>query len=149
MSVQTRRIAAAPDRVWDVLADGWFYSGWVVGASHIRRVEPGWPQVGTQLHHSVGSWPVMVSDTTKVLESKPGERLVLQARGWPLGEARVELDLAADGDGCRVTMTETPTHGPGQWLHNPLQDKALDARNRESLARLADMVEGGAAKPAK
>ena len=145
MSVQTRHIAAGPGRVWDVLSDGWLYSGWVVGASHIRQVEPGWPQVGAQLHHSVGSWPVMISDTTKVLESRPGERLVLQARGWPMGEARVELDLVADGDGCRVTITEFPTHGPGRLLHNPVQDKALDARNRESLSRLADMVEGGAA----
>jgi hypothetical protein len=94
----------------------------------------------------VGSWPVLVNDTTKVLESLPGKRLVLQARGWPLGEARVEIDLEPDGDGCRVTMTEVPTNGPGRWVHNPLQDKALDARNRESLARLADMVEGGAAQ---
>jgi uncharacterized protein YndB with AHSA1/START domain len=145
MSVQTRRIAAPASRVWDVLSDGWLYSGWVVGASHIRDVESTWPQVGAQLHHSVGSWPVMISDSTKVLESRPGERLVLQARGWPLGEARVEVDLVGDGDGCRVTITELPTNGPGRWLHNPLQDKALDARNRESLARLADMAEGGAA----
>src|ERR1700712_3495861 len=98
MSVQTRQIAASPSRVWDVLSDGWLYSGWVVGASHIRRVEPEWPQVGAQLHHSVGSWPAMINDSTKVLESRPGERLVLQARGWPLGEARVELDLVTDGD---------------------------------------------------
>ena len=55
------------------------------------------------------------------------------------------IELAAEGDGCLVTMSEVPTDGPGHWLHNPLQDRALDARNRESLARLADMVEGGAA----
>ena len=90
----------------------------------------------------------MVSDTTEVLESSPGQRLVLQARGWPLGEARVEIDLSADGDGCLVTLAEAPTNGPGRWVHNPLQDKALDARNRESLSRLADMVEGGAAQQA-
>lgn len=146
MSVQKRRIAAGPERVWDVLSDGWFYTGWVVGAAHIRRVEAGWPAVGTKLHHSAGSWPIMVSDTTEVLESSPGERLVLQARGWPLGEARVQLDLVADGDGCLVTMAEEPTKGPGRWVHNPVQDKALDARNRESLSRLADMVEGGAGR---
>lgn len=146
MSVQSRRIADGVDRVWDVLSDGWLYSGWVVGTSHIRSVDASWPQVGAQLHHSAGTWPAVIKDRTEVLESRPSERLVLQARGWPLGEARVELDLAPDGDGCQVTITETPTDGPGRWLHNPLQEKALDARNRESLSRLADMVEGGAAR---
>ena len=143
MSTLSRRIAANPEQVWAVLANGWLYSGWVVGASHIRRVEPTWPSAGAHLHHSVGSWPVMIDDSTEVLESTPPQRLVLQARGWPLGEARVTLDLAADDDGCLVTMSETPTTGPGRWLHNPVQERALDARNRESLSRLADMVEGG------
>ena len=34
----TRDVAATRQRVWDVLADGWTYSGWVVGNSRIRAV---------------------------------------------------------------------------------------------------------------
>jgi uncharacterized protein YndB with AHSA1/START domain len=146
VSTVTRRIAAGPDRVWAVLADGWLYTGWVVGAAHIRGVDERWPDVGAQLHHAVGGWPVLVEDSTRILECRPGEHLALQARAWPVGEARVVLDLAADGDGCVVTMRERPTDGPGRWLHNPVQDRLLSARNRESLARLAAMVEGGAAR---
>ena len=34
----TRDVAATRQRVWDVLADGWSYSGWVVGEQpHPRR----------------------------------------------------------------------------------------------------------------
>ena len=82
MSVQTRRVAATPDRVWDVLGDGWLYSGWVVGTSHIRSVDEAWPNAGTRLHHSVGSWPIMISDSTRGVETQPPRMLVLQARAW-------------------------------------------------------------------
>jgi hypothetical protein len=40
----TRDIAATRQRVWDVLANGWTYSGWVVGNSRIRAVDPAWPR---------------------------------------------------------------------------------------------------------
>jgi hypothetical protein len=43
-------------------------------------------------------------------------------------------------------MDEEPTGGPGKWLHNPLQQKALEARNRQCLSRLAALVEGRAAQ---
>jgi len=32
MATNTRRIKATPEQVWDVLADGWLYPLWVVGA---------------------------------------------------------------------------------------------------------------------
>ena len=35
----TRDVAATRQRVWDVLSDGWTYSGWVVGNSRIRARE--------------------------------------------------------------------------------------------------------------
>jgi uncharacterized protein YndB with AHSA1/START domain len=34
-----RTISAGPEQVWAVLADGWSYPLWVVGASHMREVE--------------------------------------------------------------------------------------------------------------
>ena len=87
MSRNTRVLATTPDRVWDVLADGWLYPLWVVGATRMREVDDGWPAPGTRLHHSVGVWPVVINDDTEVLECDPGKRLVLRAKGWPPGEA--------------------------------------------------------------
>ncbi len=137
-----RRVDATPDQVWTVLADGWLYTGWVVGASHIRAVDEGWPAVGTRIHHSVGSWPVLIEDSTEVLLSEPASRLVLRARAWPVGEARVDLRLRPDGAGCTISMAEEPTKGPGKWVHTPIQQRLLEARNREALARLVSLVEG-------
>jgi uncharacterized protein YndB with AHSA1/START domain len=63
MSTTTRTIHATPDAVFDVLADGWSYSQWVVGASRVRDVTDGWPAEGTHIHHSVGPGPC--SSTTR------------------------------------------------------------------------------------
>lgn len=141
MAVVKRSIKASPDDVWAVLADGWLYSNWVVGTSHMRAVETAWPAVGARLFHASGVWPVVARDETKVEESEPSRRLVLLARGRPLGEARVVVELEPDGDSTQVTMHETPVAGPGKWLHNPASEAVLVRRNVESLARLAALVE--------
>ncbi|WP_324188972.1 SRPBCC family protein [Nocardia farcinica] len=47
-------VPADIERAFAVLSDGWLYAGWVVGASHIRDVDPDWPGVGSRIHHSVG-----------------------------------------------------------------------------------------------
>ena len=46
MSENTRVVAATPDQVWRVLADGWLYPLWVVGATRMRDVDEHWPAVG-------------------------------------------------------------------------------------------------------
>ena len=38
MAVVTQEFPVAPADVWDVLQDGWRYSNWVVGTSHMRAV---------------------------------------------------------------------------------------------------------------
>jgi len=53
-----RMVSAPPEAVWEVLADGWVYTGWVVGASRMRSVDPAWPVPDARLHHSVGGWPL-------------------------------------------------------------------------------------------
>ncbi|MDQ6715529.1 MAG: SRPBCC family protein, partial [Actinomycetota bacterium] len=59
-----RRIEAPPGAVWAVLADGWLYATWVVGASRVRDVDLDWPTEGSRIHHSLGSWPALLSDET-------------------------------------------------------------------------------------
>src|SRR4029078_3077634 len=82
----TRDVAATRQRVWDVLADGWTYSGWVVGNSRIRAVRSDWPAPGARILHSIGTWPAVIDDET-------GEELVLLAKIRPTAEARISLQL--------------------------------------------------------
>src|ERR1043165_7866722 len=63
MSTNKRLVDATPDQVWSVLADGWLYPLWVVGASRMREVDDEWPEPGARLHHSVGTWPLLIDDT--------------------------------------------------------------------------------------
>ncbi|MDQ2851445.1 MAG: SRPBCC family protein [Actinomycetota bacterium] len=137
----THTIKATPEQVFAVLGDGWLYSGWVVGTSHMRAVQDNWPTDGSKLFHASGVWPLVTRDETVVLTSQPPTLLVLQAKGGPIGQARIELRLSAQGNACRVEMDETPTHGPGHWLHNPLTAAGIQRRNIEALNRLAAIVE--------
>ena len=116
MSTTSRQISATPEQVWSVLADGWLYPLFVVGASRMRDVDAGWPAVGTRLHHSVGTWPLLIDDTTEVLEVEEHRRLLLVARGWPAGQAHVEITLAPHDSGTEVTIVEQATAGPGAHL---------------------------------
>lgn len=144
MAVTTVHVKTDPAAVWRVLSDGWLFPLWVVGASRIRQVDDTWPEPGSRLHHSVGLWPVLTDDHTEVVAVDPERRLELQARAWPLGEARVVLSLAADGDGTTVTIEEDLTHGPGALLPGPLRAGALHWRNTETLRRLRLLAEGRA-----
>jgi uncharacterized protein YndB with AHSA1/START domain len=141
VAVNTRRIDATRAAVFDVLANGWLYSNWVVGTSHMRAVEADWPAAGSRLFHASGVWPMVTRDETVVDSMEPGLTLELTARGRPLGEAKILMELADDGAGCVVTMHETPVSGPGSWLHNPLSEALLVRRNTESLHRLAAVAE--------
>ena len=125
MSTVTHRVNATPDQVWDVLADGWLYPLWVVGATRMRSVDDGWPAAGTRLHHSAGVWPAVVNDETRVLEVEPGRSLRLRAAGWPLGEAEVVITLEPDGTGTDVTIEENAASGPGVLMPRIVQDPVL------------------------
>ncbi len=142
MSTTTRTIAAPPDQVWSVLADGWLYPLFVVGASRMREVDADWPAVGSRLHHSVGAWPALLDDTTEVLEVDEGRRIVLLARAWPAGQAHVQISLEPRAGSSVVTIVERATSGPGALIPGPIQDAQLHVRNIETLRRLAFVAEG-------
>lgn len=138
-----REVEASPESVFAVLANGWLYPTWVVGAARMRDVDPEWPSVGSKLYHSFGLWPALLDDETEVLRSEPARRLVLQARGWPAGEATVDLRIQPLPHGrSHVVLGEDASHGPGRWVPFPLRNVALKLRNRETLRRLAFIAEG-------
>lgn len=141
-----RTTTATPDEVFAVLADGWSYATWVVGASRVRDVEPAWPAKGTRIHHSFGMWPLVIDDVSTVLEVEQGRHLRLQARGWPMGEATVDLTLHPEGTGCRVEIREDATAGPGRLVPLPARQLGIVPRNVEALRRLCLVAEGRANK---
>ena len=142
MATNTRDIAATPDQVWEVLSDGWLYPLWVVGATRMRDVDDTWPAEGSALHHSVGVWPLTVDDETRVLESRPGQRIRLRAKAWPGGEAEVLITLEPLGAHTRVRIDEKSVAGPASLLPQFAEDPLMKLRNRETLNRLAHVVEG-------
>ena len=153
MALTERTIPAPANRVFEILANGWSYAAWVVGNSHVRRVDPEWPAVGSQLHHSSGAWPLQVRDTTIVRAMEPDRLLDLQARLWVFGRLNIRFTLipvsggGPDGtDSTRVVMEEKAVGGPIQLIPHPMQRTLLKARNAEVLARLADLATGGEGK---
>jgi uncharacterized protein YndB with AHSA1/START domain len=141
MSTNELTIRATPERVWEVLADGWLYPLWVVGAARMRRVDPGWPEVGTRIHHSVGLWPLLINDHTEVLDMRTGEYLHLRARAWPVGAAEIEITLTPNGQHTDVRLEENVNSGPGSLVPPPLEGLSLKWRNSEALQRLAMIAE--------
>jgi short-subunit dehydrogenase len=139
----TRRVEATPDAVAAVLEDGWSYASWVVGTARIRAVSPDWPSPGARLHHSVGVWPALLSDETVCQEYERGSRLVLTAKGRPLGKAVVEIVITQDEQpGCIVAISEdATTSGIRSVVPSPVRDVLIRARNTEALRRLAMLAE--------
>jgi uncharacterized protein YndB with AHSA1/START domain len=139
----SRMVSAPAEAVWAVLEDGWLYATWVVGAARVRAVDHDWPLAGSRLHHSVGVWPAMLSDSTVSQACEPRHRLVLTARAWPAGEARVEIELVSAGPGaCTVSIAEDASSGPGRLVPMPVRQMLILPRNREALRRLALLAEG-------
>jgi hypothetical protein len=87
---------------------------------------------------------LVIDDTTEVIEIQPDQRIVLEARGWPVGTARVEITVQPDGNGSLVSIAEDVSSGPGQLVPQPVRVAAMDLRNKETLRRLAYLAEGRA-----
>jgi uncharacterized protein YndB with AHSA1/START domain len=147
MSSNTRIFHCSPNDVFDILEDGWSYATWVVGAARIREVEEEWPSPGSRIHHSVGAWPLMISDTTSVEEIERPHELVLTVRAWPVGEGKVRIACLQTGpDETEVTIEEDASSGPAQLMLRPIRDALLSWRNEEALLRLAYLAESRARK---
>jgi uncharacterized protein YndB with AHSA1/START domain len=136
VATNRRQMHASRDQVWQVLSDGNRYAEWVVGTSHIRDTDTGFPATGTRIHYSVGHGPLRHDGHTEVLAVDPGRRLELEAHAWPLGTAQIVLRLT-DGDlGALVEIEEHPKRGLASRLHNPVLDVLIKVRNVETLRRL-------------
>ncbi len=135
-AVNRIHVTAPPRDVFATLSVPGLYADWVVGASDIRDADAAWPAAGTRFHHTQGVPHVGLKDTTEVLESDEPRRLVLEVRARPIVVARVTLDLVAEAEGTKLTMTESPIGG---WL------RRVDGRSARSRDRTTQR--GGAAPP--
>ena len=112
MARTTRLFECPPEAVFAVLADGWTYPSWVVGASRMRGVDEAWPEPGSSIRHSVGVWPALIDDETTVVEWDAPHRAAFTAKGWPIGEARIIVEVRSHARGCVVRMHEYALRGP-------------------------------------
>lgn len=147
MSRNVRKMKCTPQDVFEVLADGWTYASWVVGAARIRDVDPAWPAPGSKIHHSVGLWPLLLDDDTEVEHVDAPHQLRLKVRLWPTGSGVVTMTCAAKNGGTEVTMEEQIVSGPASWLPRPAKDTMLHARNVEAMNRLAYLAENRERRP--
>lgn len=136
VAADTRAPAAA---VWACLADAGSFASWVSGTARIRGWDPGWPAVGTRLHHCWGPWPVRVRDSTTVTRCEGPSRLELRARVGAIATVRITIRLIASDCGTRIVLREDVEAGlaarvPGltRWVQR--------WRNRRSVARLARLA---------
>ena len=93
---------------------------------------------------TTASAPGRCSSTTppRCWRWRRSRRLLLLARGWPAGQAHVEITLEPRGTDTVVTIVEQATSGPGALIPKAIQDPQLHVRNIETLRRLAFVVEG-------
>ena len=136
MSKNSVQIEVEPEQVFDVLDDAYSYPRWVVGTRRVRRVDPGWPAIGSKFHHAVGTAAGEIHDSSKVLERNRPNHLALEVRFRPIGVARVELDVEAADSGSVVTIRESPLSGPVAWLPKLVSEPLLTLRNALALQRL-------------
>ena len=109
-------------QVFEALSDGWVYSNWVVGTSHMRAVEAHWPVVGSRLFQCLGRVAVGSPGTRPRCSSanrRPGwcstrrpSRSVRRRSPWNCPTRR-RLPCGSHRD---------PSAGPGRWLHNPASE---------------------------
>jgi uncharacterized protein YndB with AHSA1/START domain len=140
MARNTIHVDAPPDAVFEVLADPRLYGNWVVGASTTYRVDGNWPEPGSVLHHAQ---MMLIRDTTTVLESEPGRRVVLEARARPAVVAHVTVTLDPAGGGTRIVLEEKVTGGLAAVLPDALNDALIHLRNAEAVRRLKRLTEMG------
>jgi len=104
-----------------------------------------WPAVGAELHHSLGVWPLLIDDVTRVLVSRPERELRLRGKGWPVGEVEIHLLLRPEENGgCEIVMREDVVAGPAKLIVKPVRVVMMTRRNTEALQRLAYLAEGSA-----
>jgi hypothetical protein len=140
-------MACTPEELFAVLADPWVYPTWVVGASRLRAADSTYPTAGARLHHSIGVWPLVLNDETRVELWEPPSRVILEAKTRPFGTERVVIEAQRRGSGCIVRMEEHPASGIVTRIPDAIANALLRVRNAETLRRLEWVARGRSVRP--
>jgi uncharacterized protein YndB with AHSA1/START domain len=133
-----RVMAAAPEKVFAVLACGELYPQWVVGAQSVHQVAPDWPAVGSRLQFRFGLGPLTLDGETEVLEAQPPHRLVLRVKARHAGAVEVDLRLWREGVRALADMQEMIVEPRFLRRFEPVLQFLLQWHNRATLGRLDD-----------
>lgn len=108
------------------------------------RRRPRLSQPSARIDHCVGSWSVLMIDSTQLtVTSCPPHRLVLRARGWPFGEAAtIDIVVITTARGDRITLAQNASRGPARLVPQTARGALIVPRTRESVHRLALLAEG-------
>ena len=136
-----RHFDAAPEDVFAVIAEPRTYPDWLVGALKIRDVDANWPSPGSSFHHVVGVPPLVMADSTTVMDIEPNRSLVLHVKARPFVSGRVTFRITGDGDdGCILSLEEEPKVRTLGNIVRPLMDPLTHVRNQRSLERMEPLV---------
>lgn len=134
-------IRATPDEVFDVLADGWNYAAWVVGAKTIPHVDPGFPAAGSCFQNRVRNGFRGIDGVTEVVTANRPRTLRLRASVGRVAAADISFELEPISGGTSVTMHESPIGDRPFSVIGRRSAPLLRVRNAECLWRLKCVVE--------
>jgi uncharacterized protein YndB with AHSA1/START domain len=132
---------ATPEQIWRVLADGWLFPRWAIGATQIRSVDGDWPTSGSRLHHAIGHGRLAWRSETRVLASTPARLLKMRVDGWPTGGSELTVTLEPVASGTSLRIDELVVAGPDHVLPPTVHTMLLQWRNTEALRGLALLAE--------
>ena len=134
--------SASPDRVWRVVANGWLFAQWAIGAVKVCRVDDDWPSAGSSLDHAFGHGRFVLRSETRVLASTPGELLRVRTDGWPTGGSELTVTLESGPSGTILLVDELAVAGPDHVLPPAVHTMLLQWRNTQLVRGLALLAEG-------
>lgn len=142
MAINTGVVRASPRQVFAILSNPKHYGRFVVGTRRIRVFDPAWPQVGSEIHHSLGYGITLIRDASHVLQVSEPDHLALYTAMGPLGAARTDFRLRPDPGGTRVEVEEVPVAGfVAIEALSAVVDRMIWLRNCELLRRLRQLAE--------
>lgn len=131
-------IAAAPERVWQVISDVAAWPQWTASMSSVRRLDDGPLRVGTRTQIKQPGLPTLVWE---VIELQENARFVWVAKS-PGVATTATHEITADGDSCRLKLTVNWT-GPMAGLIGALMGKRTDRFLAQETEGAKARVESG------
>jgi len=131
-------VEVPPEVVWSLLCDPYANPRWVVGTDRTVEADPRWPEPDSAFKVR---FPLGIKDLTHSREVDAGRRIVLDAGGGPYGGARIDIRLAPEDGGTRVTMIEDPAGWVAPLRYVPAVHLVTRLRNAEALRRLRRLAE--------